>query len=62
MGPSNEMTCDSQRIIHPMDAIVCYAGCYYVRCRCDSYMNEDGGFGGEAPFGDIMLRWQYFCI
>jgi hypothetical protein len=30
MGPSNEMTCDGQCTLHPMDAIAaiaCYAGC-----------------------------------
>ncbi len=31
MGPSNDMTCDGQCTLHPMDAIVCYAGCIIFR-------------------------------
>jgi hypothetical protein len=30
----------------------------YVTWKFDSYAKEDGGFGGEAHFGDVMLQWR----
>jgi hypothetical protein len=33
------------------------SGMYYVKHKCGNHANEDGGFGGEACFGDVMLWW-----
>jgi hypothetical protein len=58
MGPSNEMTCNW---LMYLSSHGCHCGhhvlhrMYYVMCRCGNYANMDGGFGGEACFGDIML-------
>ncbi len=42
MGPSNAMTCDGQ-CTHSSHGCHCVlSGMYYVTCRCDNYMNEDG--------------------